>query len=46
MSALGVAVKTGDKDVEIKAPVIVSNAGVFTTFKKLLTPEIQANARM
>lgn len=45
-NAYGVAVKTGDKDVEIKAPVIVSNAGVFTTFKKLLTPEIQANAQI
>jgi len=40
---LGVAVKTGGNDVEIQAPVIISNAGMFTTFKKLLTPEIQAN---
>jgi len=40
---LGVAVKIGGDDVEIDAPVIISNAGMFTTFKKLLTPEIQAN---
>ncbi len=33
---LGVAVKTGGEDVEIRAPVIISNVGMFTTFKKLL----------
>uniref|UniRef100_A0A8C2DAS3 Retinol saturase (all-trans-retinol 13,14-reductase) like n=1 Tax=Cyprinus carpio TaxID=7962 RepID=A0A8C2DAS3_CYPCA len=31
------------KDVEILAPVTISDAGVFTTFKKLLLPEVQAN---
>ncbi|XP_067312753.1 inactive all-trans-retinol 13,14-reductase-like isoform X2 [Pseudorasbora parva] len=45
-NAYGVAVKTGGKDVEVLAPVIISNAGMFTTFKKLLTPEIQANPKI
>ncbi|XP_051762436.1 inactive all-trans-retinol 13,14-reductase-like isoform X1 [Ctenopharyngodon idella] len=45
-SACGVAVKTGGKDVEIRAPVIISSVGMFTTFKKLLTPEIQANRKI
>uniref|UniRef100_A0A8C1C9R0 Retinol saturase (all-trans-retinol 13,14-reductase) like n=1 Tax=Cyprinus carpio carpio TaxID=630221 RepID=A0A8C1C9R0_CYPCA len=40
----GVAVKTAGEDVEVRAPVIISNVGMFTTFKKLLPPEIQANA--
>ncbi|XP_016149332.1 putative all-trans-retinol 13,14-reductase [Sinocyclocheilus grahami] len=43
-NAYGVAVKTGgEEDVEVRAPVIISNVGMFTTFKKLLPPEIQAN---
>nr|B0S6C5.1 RecName: Full=Inactive all-trans-retinol 13,14-reductase; AltName: Full=Inactive all-trans-13,14-dihydroretinol saturase B; Short=RetSat B; AltName: Full=Retinol saturase (all-trans-retinol 13,14-reductase)-like protein; Flags: Precursor [Danio rerio] len=45
-NAYGVAVKTGDEDIEIKASVVVSNAGVFTTFQKLLTPEIQADPQV
>lgn len=35
--------KTEGEDVEVRAPVIISNVGMFTTFKKLLPPEIQAN---
>ncbi|XP_073701213.1 inactive all-trans-retinol 13,14-reductase-like [Garra rufa] len=42
-NACGVIVKTGGKDFEVRAPVIISSAGMFTTFKKLLPPEIQAN---
>ncbi|ROJ94860.1 All-trans-retinol 13,14-reductase [Anabarilius grahami] len=42
-NAYGVAVKTEGEDVEVRAPVIISNVGMFTTFKKLLPPEIQAN---
>ncbi|KAK2904740.1 hypothetical protein QQF64_032846 [Cirrhinus molitorella] len=42
-NACGVTVKTGGKYVEIRAPVTISSAGMFTTFKKLLPPEIQAN---
>ncbi len=40
---LGVTVKSGSQDFEVWAPVIISNAGMFTTFKKLLPPEVQAN---
>ncbi len=35
--------KSGGQDVEVRAPVIISNAGMFTTFKKLLPPVVQAN---
>ncbi|XP_067301210.1 inactive all-trans-retinol 13,14-reductase-like [Pseudorasbora parva] len=45
-NAYGVAVKTGGEDAEIWAPVIISSAGIFTTFKKLLTPEIRANPKI
>ncbi|XP_036413560.1 inactive all-trans-retinol 13,14-reductase-like [Colossoma macropomum] len=40
-SAYGVTVKTTDEEVEIRAPVIISNAGLLTTFHKLLPPEIK-----
>lgn len=39
----GVAVKTEGEDIEVQAPVIISNVGMFTTFKTLLPPELQAN---
>ncbi|XP_061787787.1 inactive all-trans-retinol 13,14-reductase [Nerophis lumbriciformis] len=39
--AYGVKVRKGGKDVEVHAPVVVSNCGIFTTFQKLLPPEIQ-----
>ncbi|XP_056611673.1 inactive all-trans-retinol 13,14-reductase-like [Triplophysa dalaica] len=41
-NAYGVTVKI-DGEIEIKAPVIVSNAGMFNTFRKLLPPEVQAH---
>lgn len=40
-TAYGVTVKKGDEHVEICAPVIISNCGIFNTFQKLLPPEIQ-----
>ncbi|XP_052467048.1 inactive all-trans-retinol 13,14-reductase [Carassius gibelio] len=40
-AAYGVTVKKGDEHVEIRAPVIISNCGIFNTFQKLLPPEIQ-----
>ncbi|XP_038152833.1 inactive all-trans-retinol 13,14-reductase [Cyprinodon tularosa] len=40
-AAYGVKVKKGGEEVEVHAPVVVSNCGVFTTFQKLLPPEIQ-----
>ncbi|RXN25953.1 all-trans-retinol 13,14-reductase [Labeo rohita] len=39
-AAYGVTVKKGDEHVEIRAPVIISNCGIFNTFQKLLPPEI------
>ncbi|CAG5958664.1 unnamed protein product, partial [Menidia menidia] len=40
-AAYGVKVRKGQEEVEIHAPVVVSNCGIFTTFQKLLPPEIQ-----
>lgn len=40
-SVTGVKVKKGQEEVEIRAPVVVSNCGIFTTFQKLLPPEVQ-----
>ncbi|XP_034050553.1 inactive all-trans-retinol 13,14-reductase [Thalassophryne amazonica] len=39
--AYGVKVRKGQKEVEVCAPVIVSNCGIFTTFQKLLPPEVR-----
>lgn len=39
---IGVKVRKGQEEVEIHAPVVVSNCGIFNTFQKLLPPEIQA----
>ncbi|CAB1338368.1 unnamed protein product [Coregonus sp. 'balchen'] len=36
-----VLVNKGQEEVEVHAPVIISNCGLFTTFQKLLPPEIQ-----
>lgn len=36
----GVKVRKGQEEVEVHAPVVVSNCGIFTTFQKLLPPEI------
>ncbi|XP_062859497.1 inactive all-trans-retinol 13,14-reductase-like [Trichomycterus rosablanca] len=41
-AAYGVTVRKGQEDVEVRAPVIISNCGVFNTFQKLLPPEISA----
>ncbi|XP_051969163.1 inactive all-trans-retinol 13,14-reductase [Xyrauchen texanus] len=40
-AAYGVTVRKGDEDVEVRAPVIISNCGILTTFQKLLPKEIQ-----
>ncbi|KAB5555277.1 hypothetical protein PHYPO_G00031850 [Pangasianodon hypophthalmus] len=41
-AAYGVTVKQDQEDVEVRAPVIISNCGVFSTFKKLLPSHIQS----
>ncbi|CAG06572.1 unnamed protein product, partial [Tetraodon nigroviridis] len=40
-SAYGVKVRKGTEEVEVRAPVVISNCGVFTTFQTLLPPEIK-----
>ncbi|GAA6091865.1 inactive all-trans-retinol 13,14-reductase-like [Tachysurus ichikawai] len=40
-AAYGVTVRKDQEDVEVRAPVIISNCGVFNTFQKLLPPHIQ-----
>ncbi|XP_038592343.1 inactive all-trans-retinol 13,14-reductase [Micropterus salmoides] len=40
-AAYGVKVRKGQEELEIHAPVVVSNCGVFTTFQRLLPPEIR-----
>uniref|UniRef100_A0A8C2XHN1 Si:ch1073-13h15.3 n=1 Tax=Cyclopterus lumpus TaxID=8103 RepID=A0A8C2XHN1_CYCLU len=39
-AAYGVKVRKGQEEVEVYAPVVVSNCGIFNTFQKLLPPEI------
>ncbi|XP_030195584.1 inactive all-trans-retinol 13,14-reductase [Gadus morhua] len=39
--AYGVKVRKGQEEHEVHAPVVISNCGIFTTFQKLLPPEIQ-----
>ncbi|XP_066520715.1 inactive all-trans-retinol 13,14-reductase-like [Hoplias malabaricus] len=41
-AAYGVAVRKGQEEVEVRAPIIISNCGLFNTFKRLLPPEIQS----
>lgn len=37
----GVKVRKGTEEVEVHAPVVISNCGIFTTFQTLLPPEIK-----
>lgn len=41
MSVLGVTVLKGQEEIEVHAPVVISNAGIFNTFQKFLPPHIQ-----
>ncbi|XP_067088727.1 all-trans-retinol 13,14-reductase-like [Osmerus mordax] len=41
-SAYGVTVRKGQEEVEVLAPVVISNAGIFNTFQKFLPPQVQA----
>ena len=38
---LGVTVLKGHEEIEIHAPVVISNAGIFNTFQKFLPQHIQ-----
>ncbi|XP_040291889.1 all-trans-retinol 13,14-reductase-like isoform X1 [Bufo bufo] len=39
--ATGVAVQRKDKEIQIYAPVVISDAGIFNTYEQLLPPEIR-----
>ncbi|XP_062382908.1 inactive all-trans-retinol 13,14-reductase-like [Sardina pilchardus] len=39
-AACGVAVRKGQEEVEVKAPIVISNCGLFNTLKNFLPPEI------
>ncbi|XP_046894720.1 all-trans-retinol 13,14-reductase-like [Hypomesus transpacificus] len=45
-SAYGVTVRKRQEEVEVLAPVIISNAGIFNTFQKFLPPQVQAKAEV
>lgn len=38
----GVSVMKGQEEVHIRAPIVISNAGIFNTYQKLLPKELQA----
>ncbi|XP_029015716.1 all-trans-retinol 13,14-reductase isoform X2 [Betta splendens] len=40
--ACGVSVMKGQEEIHIHAPIVVSNAGIFNTYQKLLPKELQA----
>ncbi|XP_047427779.1 all-trans-retinol 13,14-reductase-like [Mugil cephalus] len=40
--ACGVSVMKGQEEVHIHAPMVISNAGIFNTYQKLLPKELQA----
>lgn len=37
----GVTVRKGQEEIEVHAPVVISNAGIFNTFQKFLPQYIQ-----
>ncbi|XP_061555561.1 all-trans-retinol 13,14-reductase [Phycodurus eques] len=40
--ACGVSVMKGQEEVHIRAPIVISNAGIFNTYQKLLPKELHA----
>ncbi|KAG5280090.1 hypothetical protein AALO_G00084830 [Alosa alosa] len=40
--AIGVSVLKGKEEVHVHAPMVISNAGIFNTYQKLLPKELQA----
>uniref|UniRef100_A0A3B4TSH5 All-trans-retinol 13,14-reductase-like n=1 Tax=Seriola dumerili TaxID=41447 RepID=A0A3B4TSH5_SERDU len=39
--AYGVTVRKGQQEIEVYAPVVISNAGIFNTFQKFLPQQVQ-----
>uniref|UniRef100_A0A668AZ37 All-trans-retinol 13,14-reductase-like n=1 Tax=Myripristis murdjan TaxID=586833 RepID=A0A668AZ37_9TELE len=44
--AYGVTVRKGQEEVEVHAPVVISNAGIFNTFQKFLPKHIQEKSEI
>uniref|UniRef100_A0A8C5D286 All-trans-retinol 13,14-reductase-like n=1 Tax=Gouania willdenowi TaxID=441366 RepID=A0A8C5D286_GOUWI len=44
--ACGVTVLKGQEEIEVRAPVVISNAGIFNTFQKFLPQHIQEKAEV
>lgn len=44
MAPTGVSVKKGEEEVHIHAPMVISNAGIFNTYQKLLPKELQTTS--
>nr|XP_046187969.1 all-trans-retinol 13,14-reductase-like [Oncorhynchus gorbuscha] len=40
--AIGVSVMKGQEEIHVHAPMVISNAGIFNTYQKLLPKELQA----
>lgn len=38
----GVSVMKGQEEIHIRAPMVISNAGIFNTYEKLLPKDLQA----
>ncbi|XP_072549859.1 all-trans-retinol 13,14-reductase-like [Salminus brasiliensis] len=45
-SAYGVTVRKGQEELEVLAPVVISDAGIFNTFQKFLPKEIQTKSEI
>lgn len=41
MCVTGVTVLKGQEEIEVRAPVVISNAGIFNTFQKFLPKQVQ-----
>ncbi|XP_068606501.1 all-trans-retinol 13,14-reductase-like [Brachionichthys hirsutus] len=41
--AYGVSVMKGQEEVHVRAPIVISDAGIFNTYQKLLPKELQAS---
>lgn len=41
MCVAGVTVLKGQEEIEVRAPVVISNAGIFNTYQKFLPKQVQ-----
>lgn len=40
----GVSVMKGQEEVHVRAPIVISDAGIFNTYQQLLPKEVQTHA--